>query len=286
MEWNLKKLNNGSYLLETKSYYNTVIQGKNFIVAHNQEREELIVYNKDLIMTNKYNSVKTVKEYKFEDAVFALLDRHILLALDGNNLSIFKLADNFNEPAACREIKRISSKKYLVVSEFKKENVEFCQFSFLIINLNQETPTAKEIERCEDTYHFKGNDRFLECDNFYLHDLYAERRLELPKKEISLFISKTQLTVEYANKEVLMLTFRLRLESDVYPIVYHCLYINGKLVYIYDEGEYQEILPELQKLSESTCNLKTLVIKNQLLIWTADKPPEVIPVDSFLKANQ
>lgn len=284
MEWNLEKSNNGRYLLETKSYYDTVIQGKNFIVAHNQEREELIVYNKDLIMTNKY-SVKTVKEYKFEDAVFALLDRHILLALDGNNLSIFKLVDNFNEPAVCREIKRISSKKYLVVSEFKKENVEFCQFAFLIINFNQETPSTKEIERCEYAYHFKGNDRFLECDNFCLHDLYAERRLELPKNEILLFISKTQLTVEYANKEVLMLTFRL--ESDAYPIVYHCLYINGKLVYIYDEGtEYQEILPKLQKLSESTCNFKTLVIKNQVLIWTADGSPEVIPADSFLKANQ
>ncbi len=286
MEWNLEKRDNGSYLLETKSYYDKVIQGKNFIVAYNREREELIVYNKDLIMTNKYNSVKTIEEYRFTDAVFALLDKHMLLALDGNNLAAFKLVDNFNEPADCREIRWISSKKYLVVSEFKKENVEFCRFAFLIINLNQETPITKEIERCEDGYHFKGNNRFLECDNFYLHDLYTERRLELPKNEISLFISKTHLTVQYADEEVLILTFRVKLKSDAYSTVNHCLYINGKLVHIYESEEYKEILLKLQKLSESTSHLKTLVIKNQLLIWTADGPPEAIPVDSFLKANQ
>ncbi len=295
MEWNLEKCNDGGYLLKTETFYDTVISGQNFIIAHDEKREELIFYDKNLNLIKRYDSIKTVKEYRFNEAVFALLNNHILLALDGENFTTSEIVDNFSEPVNCCEILCISSTKYLVIAEFKPENIEYYRFEFYIIDLSEEKPDARYITRCSHSYHLMGNYRFLECDNLRLYDLFTERNLELPKgKDLSFLVSKANLDILYSSEGFFVITFdnlfKLKLNDNENPYAFsstvnYCLYINGKLVSILEGEEYEEILPRLQELSESTCRFKTLVIKDQLWIWTADNVPEAIPIFSFLKTK-
>lgn len=296
MEWNLVKRNDGGYLLKTVSFYDTVIQSSNFIATHDRNREELIIYDKkDLIMVKRYDSIKTTEEYRFDGlATFVLLNKHILLALDDKNFTTLNLVDQFGDPVSPCDILYISPSKYLVITEIKPENVEFYRFEFHIFDLNEEKSTAHYFTRCSYSYHLMGNYRLLECDNLYLYDLLAEKKLEFPEgKDLAFYGSKT-LDILYASKDFFVVTFtnlcRLELDSngfacEVSSTVNPCLYVNGKLVHIFKGEEYKEILPRLQELSEATSQFKTLVIKEQLWVWTADEAPEAIPIASFLKAK-
>ena len=56
MKCNLKKCDGGGFLLQTESYYDNVIVGKNFMATYHQKQKEVIIFDQDLIWVQKINT--------------------------------------------------------------------------------------------------------------------------------------------------------------------------------------------------------------------------------------